>query len=259
MLWCEMKFKSSCQRSSFCRWERLVQRRFRVRVQIVLHQHDHLRIRKCLGQAFQGVRVIQFRSALCHPHIPIARQWFDPAEQVCCSKALVLVILAFDLTGFRIDWLQHITNQLAARTARQVPSCEQEGLLVQTNYWTCWIVRSFVNVQYVFHRTHERCVLFGRDAPLVFQVRRKFIFFRVRRTLSRAMVSTNSRLTSSSAIIRSVQSGSPFGVFEQAILMICASTRPSILTGWPLSLRDFRCSVVSSPCLQNFLRMCSTV
>ena len=97
-----MKLKSACQCSSFRRWKRLVQRRFRMRVQIVLHQHHHLRIRERFRQAFERMGVIQFCSPFCDPDIPIARQWFDPTEQVRRAQPFVFVILAFNLTRFRI-------------------------------------------------------------------------------------------------------------------------------------------------------------
>lgn len=41
---------------------------------------------------------------------------------------------------------------------------------------THWVIREFIDIENIFHTCYEFCILFWRDAPIVIEVRSKFIF-----------------------------------------------------------------------------------
>ena len=82
--------------------------------------------------------------------------------------------------------------------------------------------------KYEYWITPEGCVSFGRDTPVVVEVRAKFVFFKTLRMVSRLMGVSNSTRDFSSRR-RSVHLECPSGAGPQAIWINFASVRPSAL------------------------------
>ena len=55
---------------------------------------------------------------------------------------------------------------------------------IHTDDWTHRVIREFIDIEDIFHTCYEFCILFWRDAPIVIEVRSKFIFFNTLRIVS---------------------------------------------------------------------------
>ncbi len=197
------------------RLERLVQRPRRVRVQIVLHQHDHLGIRVHLVRELaEAFGIILPRPSIRHLYVSLPGQWLEDHEQIRHAVANVLVVVTSDLPWSGRHGRLLFADQLLAR-------------LVQAHYRTGRIIRPLVHLQHVFHLPNELGVGLRWNAPLFAQPRLEFIFFSVRRTVSFERASTYSKATIRSASSRSVQRLRPSGAWLQASATRWASPSPS--------------------------------
>ncbi len=53
---------------------------------------------------------------------------------------------------------------------------------IKTHHRTSGIIGAMIDFQHIFHRTHKLSILFGWNAPFIFQPGFEFIFFNVVRT-----------------------------------------------------------------------------
>ena len=76
-------------------------------------------------------------AALGDPHVALAGERRDPAEQVDAAVALVFRIHPLDSTWFRIYGHQHIADELAR-------------FLVEADHWALGVKGAVVNIQHIF-------------------------------------------------------------------------------------------------------------
>ena len=79
-----------------------------------------------------------------------------------------------------------------------------------------WVIREFIDIENIFHTCYEFCILFWRDAPIVIEVRSKFIFFNTLRIVS-LLTGVSSSIRAFSSRSRSVLRECPSGAGPQAI------------------------------------------
>src|SRR5471032_3124200 len=101
--------------------------------------------------------------AIGYLDMPPALQWREHHEQVGRSIALVFVIISG-----RPSWLGRDGN---ARFGNEL----LRGL-VEADHGTFGVVRPLINVEYVFHRGHERGAGVRGNDPLLFQMRFENVF-----------------------------------------------------------------------------------
>src|SRR5262249_11116036 len=88
--------------------------------------------------------------------------------------------------------------------------------LIQAHERPGRIVWTSIDLEHVLHCSDKRCVGFGRDDPVFFQVRFDVVFFSALATVLKCAVSTILRSTTCSAKRRTVQRARPSGGLEQA-------------------------------------------
>src|SRR5215216_4281223 len=98
--------------------------------------------------------------------------------------------------------------------------------LIKADHRPPGIERPGIHVQDIFHLRDEGGIGFGRDFPFDFQPRLEFVFLSVRRTVSRAIESTNFNSTSLTASSANVQRSAPCGGGEHVIATNWASATP---------------------------------
>src|SRR3712207_1730795 len=140
---------------------------------------------------------------LGHPRFSVALERLEGHEHMSRTLPLVLGVEAFGLPGLHRQRVSYFGQQLA-------------GSLVEANDGTFRIVRLFVEVQDRFHPPHECGILLGRDHPLFDEVRAKFVFLSVLRTVSCETSSTMPSSTALSARSLKLQRLRPLGGSEHA-------------------------------------------
>ena len=186
-----------------------------------------------IHQFTQKMGKIYCSSGVCKFHNPFAGQRFKGNKQVHYATATVLVILPFHAS--RLCWDASFLNQLPVR-------------FIQADYRAQRVVRLLVYIQNILHPSYKFCSRLG-DAPFLLLPRLKFVFFSVSITAVSEILSTTPKRTSSSAISCNVHRSRPSGASEQAMAMICASTRPS--TFLCRLTCSFRPSAASTPPVTN--------
>jgi hypothetical protein len=141
---------------------------------------------------------------LGHPRFSVAFERLEGHEHMSRTLPLVLRVEAFRLPpGLHRQRISYFGQQLA-------------GSLVEANDGAFRIVRLFVEVQDRFHPPHECAILLGRDHPLFDEVRAKFVFLSVLRTVSWETSSTMPSSTALSASNLKLQRLRPLGGSEHA-------------------------------------------
>src|SRR5450631_884635 len=166
--------------------------------------------------------------------MPPAFERREHHEEIGRAVALVFIIEPGWPPLFHLDRRARFGNQLLRG-------------LVQANQRNIGIARPRVHGQHVFHGCHKRAVGLRRDDPLLFQMRLKDVFLRVRPivlSLARSTMFSSTTLFSNN---RNVQRALPFGGSEQARAISLASFSPSKILGTAGVTRGFRLSTASKP------------
>src|SRR4030042_5098335 len=187
-------------------------------------------------------RPIDFRSALGDPYISLPIKRFEKHEHIANTITLIFIIITYLYAGSHSPWFTGLFGQLF-------------GCLVHADQWKIRIIGSLVNSQDIFHGTNKGRIGLRGNAPLIFQPRLKFVFFKVWRTASYEILSTYPSSTILSANSRSVQRTRPVGGSLQQSAIKWASTSPSIFlreSFWVYGCRDKTASTPSSTsCLRT--------
>src|SRR5215213_2899298 len=228
------------------RREGLVQRRRLVRVQVVHHQHDLLRLRvPFVHQQANGFREIDGRAPLRDAHVPLPGQRLAHHEQVRRPLPLVFVV-----GPRRPAWGGRHRH---ARLGDQLLAG-----LVQADLRSLGVAGPLVDLQHVLHLAHEVRALLGRDHPLLLAPRLEVVFLSVVRTHSGLMAPTTSSATSRSAKSFKVQRSRPSGGGLHAKATRRASCAPSSLR-YCRPVGRWRCRAASRPSSTNAWRTRWTV
>ena len=145
-----------------------------------------------VAQVLEHVREVDSRAAVGDLHMAPAFEWSEQHEQVGGAIALVLVIVAR-----RLAWLHWHRR---ARLGDELLGC-----LVEAHERPGWIVGAGVDLEGIFHGSHELGVGLGRDHPVLLQVRLEAVFFNARPTVLKGAACTISRSTTAFASRRMVQ------------------------------------------------------
>src|SRR6266511_2429107 len=217
MLGCVMNLQLLGQAPGLSRRERLVERGGAMGVKLVHHLDDPLRFRVLdIDQVSDGVRPIDARAVVGNLDPAPPGQRLEEHEQVADALALVLEVIALDLTGARWQRPACLTDQLL----RGLIHADQRPLRV---------VGPRVDVQHILQVVDKLGIRRGRNAPLLLPPGLQFVFFKVRRTVSYERLSTYVSSTILSASNCKVQRAAPVGGGLQAKAIKCASWRPSSL------------------------------
>ena len=162
----------------FLRFKGLVERGKIMRVEVIQHQDDLLRIRVLdINEVAKDLGKILLRAMRAHRHMPLARQWLKAHEEVTRALSLLFVVKALDLPRFGWDGHPCRTSQLLAR-------------FVQTDLRMPCIIGACVDVQHLFHLAHKGGIRFRRNTILFFEPGLELVFFSTWRTVSRPTRST---------------------------------------------------------------------
>src|SRR6516164_9159045 len=219
MLGSVVEFQPTPQSPRLRGGKRLVQCSTRVGIQIIADQDHLLRLGIVLFQELLNApRPFDLATLGRDPHPPPTAQRLEEHEKVGHPFALVLVVHASRLARCRIHRAPRLPDELLA-------------CLVHADDGPERIVRSFVNLEDVFHFPNEFAVGLGRDAPHLDQPWLQLVFLSVRRMVSCETLSTWPSSTSLSARRQSVQRHRPAGGLPHARAMRWASCSPSSIRG----------------------------
>src|SRR5579875_914201 len=123
---------------------------------------------------------------------------------------------------------------------------ERLGQFVEADLRPTRIVGSGVDREDVLHPPDKLGVLLGWDAPLLLQMRRQPVFFRVRRTVSYEIWAPPSRVAKVSASSCKVQRSRPLGGWLQASAVSRACWAPSSLPGMARWRRSSKAASIPS-------------
>src|SRR5258708_24423044 len=197
------------------RSEGLIERGRAVRIQLIHDQHDGFRLGIAyVDQILDGVRPIDPGALVGHLDPPLTAQGLVEDEQIGHAVAAVFGIEARGLPRLNRERQPRLADQLFAD-------------LVHAHQRMLGILRAGVHLQHILHVPDEVPVRFGWNAPLFFQPRLEFVFFKVRRTVSYETVSTYSSSTILSASRCKVHRACPSGGGPQTRATRWASWRPS--------------------------------
>src|SRR5277367_6430355 len=230
-----MPLETLGEAASFLGREGRVERRRRMRVQVVLNQYDLFGVGKMhVGQFLEHLCVIDGGVMVGDLDFAPALQRSERHEYVGHAVALVLVIVPDRLSWLGRDRLARLDDQLF-------------GSLVQTNQGTIGIMRLLVGFQHVFHRRDEGRVGVGWNHPLPIAVRLESVFFRGRPIVLSLAFSTMFNSTTFSSSRRRLQRANPSGAGEQVRAISFASAAPSKIRGRAEFGLYLRFSVASNP------------
>jgi hypothetical protein len=182
--------------------------------EVVYHQANPVCVRvEIVCEVAHHFGELHLSAMLGHLRFSVALERLEGHEHVSRTLPLVFGVEAFRLPGLHRQRISHLGQQLA-------------GSLVEANDRAFRIVRLFVEVQDCFHPPHECGVLLGRDHPLLDEVRAKFVFLSVLRTVSCETDSTMPSSIALSARSLKLQRSHPLGGSEQARAIRRASARP---------------------------------
>src|SRR5438128_466639 len=218
-----------------------------VRVEVVHHQGNSLRLRpmhidqlaNCLGPVGLGALV-------SHHQMPPAGKRLREREHI--RRAVAFILAVETLTASR-------------RSGKR--SLRFDGQLltqfVHADQREARIVRPLVDLQHVFHVVDKLGIVLRRNAPHAFLPGLQLVFFRQRRTVSCETVSTMSSSTTRSANSRNVQRACPDGTAPQHSATTLASFSPSRILARDSRTCFLRFKANSKPSSTSRLRMFSTV
>src|SRR5215471_14150476 len=198
-----MQLQLSGETPGLGRLERFIQRRDRMRVQIVQHHANHRRVWiACVDQPLHGVGEIDLRPLRRHLDMAPAGLWFYEKKQVARAVALICVIIALRPPQLHGQWLPGFFDELLAG-------------LIKVDLGSYGSIGFRIDLQYVFHGG-DKSGTHLRNAPLLLQPRFVRAFFKTRRTLSYAYASARPSATTRSASRCKVQRLRPAGAALQA-------------------------------------------
>ena len=171
-------------------------------VKVILNYKDTF----CLPKVFiynlsEYLCIIQCCSLSCHLHMTPTKTRTEYDKKITGSISLICIILSPWLARFWGKGREYITQQLI-------------WLLIKAYYWISEVIASFIQIQYVFHKTDKLSSHF-RDAPLLMLPWFYLFFLRRKRIVSSLMSDTYLSSTNLSAIICIVQHERPSGGLEQ--------------------------------------------
>src|SRR5262249_24825501 len=134
-----------------------------------------------IGEPLEEPRRVDRRATLGDLDKCLSGEGLDGSEHVRRALPRVLVVDALGRARSCGDRLAHVTNQLLAG-------------LVEADDGSRRVVLALVNFEHVFHRAHERRILFGWDAEAFYAPGLEFVFFSARCT---ELVLTDSNTSSS--------------------------------------------------------------
>src|SRR5262245_55183409 len=216
-----------------------------VRVQIVLHQADLLRLGVMhVHQLPHAQGIVLARPPRAHPDMPPAAQGLTHQQLVADPLAFVRIVHLNTATPPARP--SHLAKQLLAR-------------LVEADHGVVPIVRQQVGLDHILHTPDILGVGVRRDAPGFNDPRLDVVFFSALRTVSMPTRSTRPRTTSSSASSCRVQWQRPWGGSLQASSTRRCSTFPLTLTLSGRSGCRRRSRAQSSPSVTSCWRTRETV
>ena len=163
-----------------------------VRVEVVHHQRDPLRLRPMdIDQLANGLGPIGLGALVGDHKVPPADQRLREREHVSRSIAFVLIVETLTSPSRGAKRSLRFDGQLFAQ-------------LIHANQRVARIVRALISFQHVFHVVDKLRVVLRRDAPHAFLPGLQLIFFRQRRTVSCDTASTMSNSTTRWANSRNV-------------------------------------------------------
>src|SRR5262249_6353089 len=222
----------------------LIQGGGRVRIEVINHQFDHVRLWKMNGHQLLHLHgELALGAAWGDVDMPPPTQGLDEEKEICCAFPAILIIVPSGLSRAGRHGLPRFTDQL-------------HRTFVKADLWTPSIIRLGIQVQHILHmpdkfRTHTG------DAPFFALPRLEVVFFSTRRTVSSETASTNWSATRRSANNCIVQCTRPAGGVLQARATKKASCLPSNLWIAPGRLRSV--SALGSPPSTNRCRVRWTV
>ena len=116
----------------------LVQCTRTMRLQIVHHQRNLLRLAIPFGNPGWKPRLLRLRAPLCNPAHALTRQRLERHEYVARPHTAILIVLSFSLPHHHRQRRAHLTDQLARR-------------LIHAHHRAIRIIRPPVNIQHLFH------------------------------------------------------------------------------------------------------------
>jgi hypothetical protein len=144
-------------------------------VQIVLYKPDFIFISVySVHKIINLAGIIYFGAMFLRINMAPTLKWSCKHKNRTSPVSYVLKILFFDAAWFHRNAFITVFEQL-------------HGLFVHTNKRNIFIVWERVNSQNIFHLRDKFTTLFCRNYPFLLQVRFKFSFFKLRRTVSRLM------------------------------------------------------------------------
>ena len=142
-----------------------------MRIEIVQHQHDLVRLRKeIIDQVLHTMSKINLGSPFCHFDVTPTTQRLEEQKEIARAIAFVLVIKALWASRLGRQWTAFLSNQL-------------NRMFVKTNLRSFRIVRRGIHVQNILHAPNKVAAYLG-DAPLFLAPGLQLVFFSVRRTVS---------------------------------------------------------------------------
>src|SRR5919106_5159941 len=219
--------------SGLRRDEGFIQRRGAMGVEIIQDYPNHLRVGiTVVDQPPHLVREVMHGALHSHLDMPPAGLRLAHEKQITGSIALILIVIASRLSGPGRHW--------DARLGNQLPAC-----LVKGDRGPTGIIGLGVQLQDVLHGGHELGA-HRWQTPLLVLPRLEDIFFRIWRTVSRAIESAKPNSTTLSASRRSVQWRCPAGAGVHATAMRWASCLPVSLRSPPGRGRSSRAARLAS-------------
>ena len=108
-----MKLETIQNAFGFGRLESIIERCWRMRVEIVQHQHDLVRFRKeIIDQVLHTMSKIDLGSPFCHFDVTPTHQRLKEQKEIARAIAFVLVIKALWASGLWRQWTAFLSNQL---------------------------------------------------------------------------------------------------------------------------------------------------
>src|SRR3990167_2084706 len=242
-----MDFKTLGQTPGFFRFKGFIKRGDLMSVEVINDKADFFGFRIVpIQKLFDFLCPVDTGSALSNTDFSPASKGFGKHKVRGRALAFIFIIVTFRLARFLRQCRTGFRDQL-------------RRLLIHTNQGHLGIIGQTIQIQDVLHVSHKLRILLGRDYPAFSQMRLKFIFFRVWRTVSREMLSTISRLTNLSVKSCNVQRAKPLGGWLQPKAIRWASFLPSRILDREGVSCLFRSKAISNPSFTKRSRTLRTV
>lgn len=162
-------------------------------ISVIHHEHHFLYMWILSFEQFlHKMGKIETRVLVACLHKTMASQWFTGQKHTACAFAFVFIILPI--------WLPRLHPYRFMKPGHQL-----FGGLVQTDLRKSCIIGTLIHLSHVFHRCYAFPIPRPWYDPFFVLPRFEFVFFRVRRIVSRLTFSPVSRITKRSASKRTLQ------------------------------------------------------